>query len=176
MGESFDISSAYLCLIVLGCGRLVSFITYPFGSLLLTVKRHDITAKVSVLETVCSAILCIILIPKYELLGAAIAIALPLMFGRVFLISVYAAKFVQIDWINVIARVLLYAAISALIGWYTRDLVGTVSSYLGMLSNLVIYEFCLFVIGLFVLFKFDELLQIKNKVVQFVAKKSVIGK
>lgn len=176
MGDGFDVSSAYLCLIVLGCGRLVSFITYPFGSLLLTVRRHDITAKVSVLESACSAILCIILIPQYELLGAAIAIALPLILGRVFLISVYAARFVKIEWVNVIARVLLYVATSMAVGWYVRDLVGTTNSYLGMLSNLVMYELCLLVIGLFVLFKFEELLQIKSKVVQFVAKKSVIGK
>ncbi|WP_151033185.1 oligosaccharide flippase family protein [Cellvibrio sp. KY-GH-1] len=131
MGSSFEVNTAYICLVIIGCGRMISFMTYPFGSLLLTVKRHDITAKVAIAETILAAVLSIVLIPRFQLMGAAIAIAIPLVLGRVFVISVYAARFVEIAWPKLIARIIIFISIAVAVSIYLRNLVTATDSYMG---------------------------------------------
>lgn len=124
MGDDFDIKSAYVCLLILSFGRLVTYMNNPVTSLLMTLKKHKICAYLSVVEMAVSALLCWILIPQYGLIGAGIAISAPYVIQAVIL-PLYAAQNIQMKMYPVVIRVLVYYAISALI-WYVlgKELIG----------------------------------------------------
>ncbi len=164
MGEQFEVDVAYICLVVIGCGRLISFMTYPFGSLLLTIKRHDITAKVSIMETTVAAILSIILIPKYHLIGAAIAIAVPLVIGRVFIISIFASQFVDIHWAKLIFRVSIYIVVSVLVAAELRQYVYEIESYKELIANAAIVTILMVPLSIVSLYSYHDIKFLSEKI------------
>lgn len=168
MGDKFEVETAYVCLVIIGCGRLISFMTYPFGSLLLTVKRHDITAKVSIMETIVAAILSVILIPKFQLTGAAIAIAVPLVIGRTFVISVYAAKFVDINWKNLLTRLTAFLAISVIFSVQMRSYLEASAGYKELALKASAVELLFVLIAIFSLYSYQEAKFLLNKLLSAV--------
>lgn len=164
MGDSFNTRVAYICLLVIGVGRLISFMTYPFGSLLLTIKRHDVTAKVSILESLIAAGLSIILIPKYELIGAAIAIGAPLIFCRVFIISVYSARFLDVLWKPVILRIMAFALASIFIAVELRSYLDPVYTYGKLVIDSCVVSAILAFTSLISLFNAGEIRFVLNKI------------
>lgn len=163
MGSSFDINTAYICLVIIGCGRIISFMTYPFGSLLLTVKRHDITAKVAIAETFFAAILSVLLIPRLQLIGAAIAISAPLIIGRVCVISVFAARFVEIAWFGLIVRIGLYLSLLLAVSIYLRSILNAVDSYMDFALRSIAIAMLLGLIAVISLFTVNEMKLIAKK-------------
>jgi O-antigen/teichoic acid export membrane protein len=164
MGEQFEVEVAYICLVVIGCGRLISFMTYPFGSLLLTIKRHDITAKVSIMETAIAAILSVILIPEYHLIGAAIAIAVPLVIGRVFIISIFASQFVDIHWANLIFRVSIYIVVSVLVAVELRQYIHEIESYKELIANAAIVTILMVPLSIVALYNYRDIKFLSEKI------------
>lgn len=163
MGPAFEVGTAYICLVIIGCGRMISFMTYPFGSLLLTVKRHDITAKVAIAETILAAILSVLLIPRLQLVGAAIAIAVPLVIGRVFVISVYAARFVELAWFRLIARISLFLSLVVAVSIYLRSYLNTTDSYMDFAIRASAIGSLLALIAVISLFTVSDMKFIVNK-------------
>lgn len=172
MGEDFKVDVAYICLVIIGMGRLISFMTYPFGSLLLTIKRHDVTAKVSLVETFIAAVLSVVLIPKYQLVGAAIAIAVPLIVCRVFMVSAFAAGFVKAPWKAVVIRALLFCLSATLIAVGLRACLGEISSYLTLIIWFAAITVSIGAASLLILFTRLDIKFVLNKILEVRRKKS----
>ncbi len=76
MGEEFE--AAYPLLVVLICGHLVFAAAGPAGILLNMTGHHVDSAKVLALGAAVNLVSCLVLIPIYGALGAAVAMALTL--------------------------------------------------------------------------------------------------
>lgn len=116
MGDDFDISSAYVCLLILSFGRLVAYMNNPVTSLLMTLKKHKICAYLSIMEMLVSALLCWVLIPLYGLIGAGVAISAPYIIQAV-IMPLYAARNIQMKMYPVVIRITVFYMISACF-WY----------------------------------------------------------
>ena len=66
---------AYLVLIILSLGQLVNAVTGPVGYLLNMTGHHRVEAGISIGAAILNLLLCVLCIPAYGLLGAAIASA-----------------------------------------------------------------------------------------------------
>lgn len=149
MGDGFDIKSAYVCLLILSVGRLVTYMNNPVTSLLMTLKKHQICAYLSILEMAVSAVLCWTLIPKYGLVGAGIAISAPYIIQAIIL-PLYAARKIQMAMYSIVIRILIFYIVSAFV-WYMAgvqlffdvklNIVGIVFSALAILFIQVIFSF-----------------------------------
>jgi O-antigen/teichoic acid export membrane protein len=115
MGESFAYHEAYICLLILGLERFAIYFTAPLQSLLMTVNKHSISAWVSVVETVCAAILMCVLVPRAGITGAALAIAIPALIGRLIVIPFFVAQIYAIGFIKLGARVAIVMSLTALL-------------------------------------------------------------
>ena len=112
MGKEFEVSLAYQCLIILALGKMATYASAPIAGLLLTIKKHSFSAKLSILETAVSAGLAAWLIPESGLPGAAIAISAPLLVSRIFILPVYAQSQLKFINVNLLLR-LSFAAIAS---------------------------------------------------------------
>ncbi|UTA47372.1 oligosaccharide flippase family protein [Simiduia sp. 21SJ11W-1] len=113
MGDEFPARSAWQCLIILAAGRLMVYITSPLISLLMTFNKHRFGAVLSMVETSCVAVLCAILVPRYELIGAAVAVSLPTLVGRLVVLPWYCNRifaFMHYGWM---ARLVAFLAFNA---------------------------------------------------------------
>lgn len=108
MHSDFDYQNAYLSLIILAFGKIMVSINTPFQSLLLTYEKHNISAKTSVVETICSTVLCVLLIPKFGLIGAAISISSPLIIFRLIVTPVIITQIINLDFKSLLIRSGLY--------------------------------------------------------------------
>lgn len=94
MGSEFQSAEAYLVLVVLLSAKLLVFITAPYSNVLFAIAKHQYQAFVSATEAASSLILIPILIHLMErpLLAASIAIALPFLVTRPFIIPFLVSR------------------------------------------------------------------------------------
>lgn len=83
-GEEFKI--AQFSLIILSCGELVNLFVGPVGNILTMSKFEKTAIKVMIASTVINIVLNLILIPFYDMEGAAIASCVSLSFWNIMLL------------------------------------------------------------------------------------------
>ncbi|RYG20352.1 MAG: hypothetical protein EOO07_05030 [Chitinophagaceae bacterium] len=108
MKGSVSTQDAFFCLIILSMGRFAAYFSGPLSSLLMTINKHYIGAWVSIGETLVGFILCWLLIPKFGIAGAAGAIAIPYAIGRLIILPIISAKYVDLPFIAVLTRILMF--------------------------------------------------------------------
>ncbi len=161
MGKDFEVDLAYQCLVILAFGKMATYMSAPIGGLLLTIKKHSFSAKLSIVETAISALLCVWLIPKIGLPGAALAISSPLLISRIFILPIYAQKQLRyIDYMLVI-RLVLAALVSAAVAYIINKFVSKSGSISGIFLLGLGYS-CLAPFLCLILFDKSELLLGKN--------------
>lgn len=115
MKGSISTQEAFTCLIILSFGRFSVYFASPLNSLLMTINKHSIGAWVSIAETVMGGCLCWLLIPKYGISGAAYAIAIPYVIGRLIILPAFSAKHIHLNFISLFLRVVLFASVTILL-------------------------------------------------------------
>lgn len=95
MGSDFNSGDAYRVLVVLLSAKLLVFITAPYSNVLFAIAKHQYQAYVSAAEAACSLALIPILIQLMDnpLLAASIAIALPFVLTRPFIIPHLVSRY-----------------------------------------------------------------------------------
>lgn len=109
MGSEFAYHQAWNCLVILSLGRFAVHFSAPLQSLMMTVNRHKIGAWVSVWETLASAVLLWLLVPKYGIEGAALAIALPIGIGRLIVVPILVSGIISLGFVGLAARTLAFS-------------------------------------------------------------------
>lgn len=122
MGQTFEVDVTFECLIILSVGKLMGFVARPLGDLLLTIKKHRYSANLTLIETASSGILCMLLIPSYGLVGAAIAIALPLVFTKTLALPIYAQQFIPSITKRMITKAMCVILVAAGTTWACKVL------------------------------------------------------
>jgi O-antigen/teichoic acid export membrane protein len=112
MGDEFSYHQAWQCLVILSLGRFSVHFSAPLQSLLMTFNRHKIGAWVSILENLSSAVLLWLLVPRFGIQGAAIAIALPLAIGKLIIIPAFVAPMISLGFASLAVRTLVFAGIT----------------------------------------------------------------
>lgn len=115
MKEAVPTDEAYMCLLIIASGRFMAYFTTPVQSMLMTLNRHRVAAWIAVGETVLSVVLCMVLIPAYGLLGASIAVAIPYVIGRAFILPFVVAQYIEANLVSLATRITLYALISCVL-------------------------------------------------------------
>jgi len=113
MGPDFSVQSAYTCLVILALGRFAVYFSAPLQSLLLTFNRHNLGALTSVVETTGSAILLWMLVPPFGIVGAALAIAIPTVIGRLIIIPILVSRIISLNFTELLLKVMLFAALTS---------------------------------------------------------------
>ncbi len=118
--EEINHSLAYECLIVLAVGRLLIFMTTPFISVLMTIKKHKYASYLSIVDTVTAILLAFYLIPKYGVIGAAISFSLVVGALRIIYLPFIVMKLLGFNFLRLIARAFIYSLYVVLIslGFY----------------------------------------------------------
>lgn len=117
MGDTFPVMEAYLCLLLITVGRFSSYFSAHFQSLLMTLNRHSISAWVSLAESFVMAILLMVLVPRYSILGASIAVSVPIFIGRLIFIPIYTSRFIDFSLAKIMVRVIMVGTLSLAL-WY----------------------------------------------------------
>lgn len=161
MGKEFEVDLAYKCLVILSFGQLATYISMPITGLLLTIKKHSFTAKLSLLETGMSAALCVWLIPKLGLPGAAIGVSIPLFVSRIFILPLYAQN--QLNYINFssLLRLIIALLVSVGIAYLIKAYVNNDGSLVDILLISLSYS-CLIPVLCLILFDRSELARVKE--------------
>jgi O-antigen/teichoic acid export membrane protein len=149
MGEHFA-REGTLVLQVLACGALLNFLArLPFASIQ-ALGRPDVTGKLHLFELPLYIVLCLLLIPRWGILGAAVACAVRvsldafLMFG-----AAYKHYRLHPTWSAEVGRLLAVGAILlALLGGVHNGLHG---EWPRLLAGAVLVAMCYLTIWLFVL-------------------------
>lgn len=113
MGSEFAYSEAYLCLIVLAVGKFSAYFSSPLQSLLMTMNRHNFSAWTSMVETVGSVVLLWLLVPQHGIVGAALAITIPGVIGRLIIVPVLVSRIFSIGFGVLIIRICLFLIMTA---------------------------------------------------------------
>jgi O-antigen/teichoic acid export membrane protein len=103
---------AFNCLMILALGRFTVYFTTPVQSLLMTINKHNIGAWIALFETLLAVCLSLWLIPKYQLIGAAVAIAAPYIVGRLVILPLFVARHIEGNLIALAVRVCLFVSLS----------------------------------------------------------------
>lgn len=142
MGEKFEADVAFVCLLILSVGKLMGFVARPFNGLLLTIKKHQYSANLSLIETIASGILCVVLIPRLGLTGAAIAISAPLVVTKTFALPIYAHKCLPVLSKTLVFRCFIALAASVAISLVTKTyfIQGATLSFMGIVLVSVAYS------------------------------------
>jgi len=114
MKGAVSAQAAFGCLMILALGRFTVYFASPLNSLLMTLNKHSLVSWISILETCCSAILCWWLIPSYGLIGAACAIAIPNVIGRLVVMPILVTRLIDLNMFSLVSRVVLFAFLSAI--------------------------------------------------------------
>jgi O-antigen/teichoic acid export membrane protein len=165
MGKDFKVDLAYQCLIILSLGKMATYASAPIGGLLLTIKKHSFSAKLSIVETAISAGLCIWLIPAYGLPGAAVAISAPLLVSRILVLPIYAQKQLQYMNVYLLLRLVIAALISLAAAYLLKKFVSKDSSIVEILIMSLSYS-CLLPVLCLILFDRPELEKVKGLLVK----------
>lgn len=111
-------ADAFLCLMILAIGRFMVYFSAHIQSMLMTINKHMLGAWVSIFESILSVLLCVLLIPKYHLMGASFAIAVPYIIGRLFVLPLLIRHHIEVDFISFFLRILFFALVSASFAYY----------------------------------------------------------
>lgn len=167
MGPDFEVEIAYQCLLILSLGKMAAYLAMPLGGFLLTIKKHSFPAKLSIVETAVSAALCAWLIPAKGLIGAAIAISLPLLVSRLIILPLYAQRQLYILSMGMLFRMAVAAALSIFTSLFLKELYGaSENSNLIELIILSVGYACVLPILLAILFEKTELMYVKEMVLR----------
>lgn len=112
MNGAIDVNIAFECLMVLACGRFMVYFATPIQSILMTLNKHKVGAWISFVETLFSVLLSVLLIPKYHVMGAAIAISLPYIIGRGLVLPLIVRKHIEINFCALAVRVAAFSFLS----------------------------------------------------------------
>jgi O-antigen/teichoic acid export membrane protein len=118
MKGSISAQNAFACLMILAIGRFAVYFASPLNSLLMTLNKHHIVSWISIAETLVCALLCWWLIPSLGVLGAAYAIAIPNLVGRLIAMPLFAAKYINLGWLNLVLRIVLFSCVSAVLSYF----------------------------------------------------------
>jgi O-antigen/teichoic acid export membrane protein len=119
---------AFNCLMVLSVGRFMVYFTTPVQSLLMTINKHKIGAWIALFETALAGVLSLWLIPKYELIGAAFAIATPYIVGRFFMLPLFVAKHLENNVKSLVLRIFIFVTLSVAIAFLLHQHIPHVKS------------------------------------------------
>lgn len=114
MKDAVPTEQAYMCLLIIAIGRFMAYFTTPIQSMLMTLNRHRLAAWIAVGETLLSLVLCVVLIPMYGLIGASIAVALPYVIGRLFILPFFIASYLETNLGSMVLRIGFYVLLSGL--------------------------------------------------------------
>lgn len=128
MKGAVSAQAAFECLMILALGRFTVYFASPLNSLLMTLNKHHIASWISVVETVCSALLCWLLIPGYGLFGAALAIAIPNIIGRLVLMPFFVTRYIDLNMISLGGRAIFFFVVNALIAWAAASYIPTLAA------------------------------------------------
>ena len=135
MSGTLDANIAFECLMILAWGRFMVYFTTPIQSILMTLNKHKIGAWTSFVETIFSVPLSVLLIPKYQLIGAAIAISLPYVIGRGLVLPLIIRKDIEINFIALAVRITAFSLLSISVAIF--------ASNIQTLKNLSLYQIAL---------------------------------
>lgn len=116
MGESFPAWQAYICLLIITAGRFSSYFSAHFQSMLMTMNRHSISAWVALVESALMLVLLIILTPRYGIVGASMAVAIPMIIGRLLVVPYCTSRIVDFSIVPLFLRVITFSGVSAGVG------------------------------------------------------------
>lgn len=133
MKGSIPAEEAFSCLMILAIGRFSVYFVSPLNSLLMTINKHYLVSYLSIAETFVSAVLCWLLIPKFGLNGAAYAIAIPNVIGRLVVLPILCKPYIHVNLKEFLFRILLFAIVSFFIAVEARR-------YMNEVSNLSLIE------------------------------------
>lgn len=157
MGDEIDVNEAYICLLILATGRFQQYFSNPLRSYLLTINKHHIDACLSIFELLLTAVFCVFLVP-YGIIGAALAITVPYIIGRLLIMPIVVHAFLPIVKPGVALRVLIYWLSTGALSWMVMQAYPELNT-LSLLMLLALLPFYLIIhipIGL-VLIEKDEL-------------------
>lgn len=117
MKGSISAQNAFACLMILAIGRFAVYFASPLNSLLMTLNKHHIASWISIVETLVCALLCWCLIPSLGVLGAAYAITIPNLLGRLIIMPLFAAKYVNLGWFNLVLRIIVFSSVTVALGY-----------------------------------------------------------
>jgi O-antigen/teichoic acid export membrane protein len=119
---------AFHCLMVLSVGRFMVYFTTPVQSLLMTINKHRIGAWIALFETALAGVLSLWLIPQYHLMGAAVAIATPYIVGRLFILPVFVARYLEGNLKSLVIRIFIFVTLSVVIALLLHQYIPHVKS------------------------------------------------
>jgi len=113
MGAGFPVHEAFSCLVLLVLGRLAVYFSTPLQSLLLTINRHSISAWISLAETAGMALLLYWLVPAKGIVGASLAVVIPVVIGKLIATPLAVARYIDLNMPALIMRTVIFAALVA---------------------------------------------------------------
>lgn len=133
MQGAVSAQDAFNCLIVLALGRFAVYFASPLNSLLMTLNKHHIGAWISIAETAVSGILCWLLVPELGIDGAALAIAVPHLIGRLIAMPLFVARHMKLGFRSLSTKIILFCCVTIIITW-------GISQQLPALKNLTLLQ------------------------------------
>ncbi len=101
-GRGFDLGAK--CLVILGIGQLIHSLTGPYGYMILMSGRSMIILMNAIIASGSNILLCLFLIPKYGILGAALAVAISMsivgIIGIIEVIHIYKMHPYRMDYLK----------------------------------------------------------------------------
>jgi len=157
--DEIDHSLAYQCLIVLAIGRLFTFMTTPFISVLMTIKQHKYSSYLSIVDTLTACLSAIYLIPLYGVLGAAISFSLLVGIMRVIYLPYIVMKILNFKFGGFFVHSFIYAIYALLVSFVYSMYFDNIEGW-GELFYTSIVIFTLLIIGSFLIFSQKEKFEI----------------
>ncbi|MFT5296790.1 MAG: O-antigen/teichoic acid export membrane protein [Colwellia sp.] len=153
--DEIDHLLAYQCLIILAIGRLLIFITAPFVSILMTIKKHKYSSYLSIVDTVTAILLALYLIPKYGIIGAAFSFSFVVGILRIIFLPLIVIRFLNFNFFKTLVHILVYTfyAILVSIGFY--QYLSDITSWSELLS-ISILLFVVIITGSILIFSSNE--------------------
>lgn len=168
MPDEFPVFDAWQLLLILAVARFGVYMTAPMQSVLLTLHRHELSAIMSIFELVCCCFLCFILIPKYGLMGAAIAMAAPVVFVRGVIFPALVQRLVPFFSYEDLFRVFIFLVFMSFSGF----LIESALTDFSLVNWMVIIVGCgsaglLALIGSIALIHANELVVLRSQIQRF---------
>jgi len=163
MKGSISAQNAFASLMILAIGRFSVYFASPLNSLLMTLNRHHIASWISIVETLACALLCWWLIPILGILGAAYAITIPNLIGRLIIMPLFAAKYINLGWVSLVLRIILFSSISVVLSYFASHFLPELKSlnFLQIILSAPLVIFAQLVVCVILCSK-EDILLIKN--------------
>jgi O-antigen/teichoic acid export membrane protein len=156
---NIDYSVAYQCLVILGVGRFLIFLTSPFASILITIKKHKYSSYLSIVDTAAAILFALYLVPIYGVIGAAISFSLVVGLLRAIYLPYIVVKLLGFNLLKVGLHILVYTLYAVLVSFAFDKYMFNASSWLELLY-LACIVFLLIISGSILIFSTKERNQI----------------